>query len=199
MSKKLSYVFAHKTPLPFPVVAAFLRLGSKYEIEQPKTEAMARLTYEYPPCLGSFQGRIDNHGGFWTIFRCSSACTRDKHPSHAAYCILHLLSILFFRRNFQGCSKGGYQFSLQGQQTCILGHQQLFQKQVKRTYLWLTSTSYQQCRTLSDEEARAINSSTAASAGIQCSVWEESWGIDMCESCIDSERIAHKWTSQSLG
>ncbi|KZP28189.1 hypothetical protein FIBSPDRAFT_276064 [Athelia psychrophila] len=39
-------------PLPIKVVAAFLRLGKKYEIELLHAEALKRLRYEFPSTLG---------------------------------------------------------------------------------------------------------------------------------------------------
>jgi len=44
-------------PQPFPILAAFLRLGTKYEIAQLRSEAMERLSAEYPSQLEKWDER----------------------------------------------------------------------------------------------------------------------------------------------
>ncbi|KAF7365468.1 hypothetical protein MVEN_00419800 [Mycena venus] len=45
--------------LDFPVVAAIVRLGKKYEFTQLLSAAVARLTAMFPPTLAQIQGRLD--------------------------------------------------------------------------------------------------------------------------------------------
>lgn len=43
-------------PLPIVAVAALLRLGTKYDIEVLRTEAVKRLVYEFPTSLQDYDG-----------------------------------------------------------------------------------------------------------------------------------------------
>src|SRR5882762_6695162 len=46
-----SYLLADKEPHPISVIAAFLRLGKKYGIDQLRSEAVIRLSFHFPTTL----------------------------------------------------------------------------------------------------------------------------------------------------
>lgn len=50
------YVSVQTIPLPMPIVTAFLRLGSKYNIEELHSEAITRLTHEFPSSFERYNG-----------------------------------------------------------------------------------------------------------------------------------------------
>jgi hypothetical protein len=59
-----SYVSVRSAPLPLKVIAAFLRLGKKYEIAQLRLEATSRLSYEFPSMLDKWD---DVHSAYVMI------------------------------------------------------------------------------------------------------------------------------------
>lgn len=60
-SEQLSrrYTTVPLKPVVFEVVAAFLRLGLKYNVEMLKTEAIGRLTHEFPTSVEAYDNNVN--------------------------------------------------------------------------------------------------------------------------------------------
>lgn len=54
------HIGVHLKPIPFVVISAFLRLGTKYEIEVLRSEAIDRLAHEYPFTLEDYDRQSIN-------------------------------------------------------------------------------------------------------------------------------------------
>lgn len=79
-------------PLPFDVVAAFLRLGEKYSIAVLTTDALTRLKYEYPSTLEardqSEHDSMIKHPGFLGFWAQNTDVINLARGLRCAQCIL---------------------------------------------------------------------------------------------------------------
>lgn len=145
-----SYCSVDSEPLPLPIIAAFLRLGRKYDIQQLHSEALKRLTFEFPSTLEEYDCSIENY----TFIDDS-----DIDRSNLLLAVIHLaretdnLSVLpaalynfcFYYKIramidfFQQSDGTSYAMCLADQRTVIGGWHSLVEMQTKETFAWLAN------------------------------------------------------------
>lgn len=77
--------------MPFDVVAAFLRLGEKYNITILKTDALTRLQYEFPSTLEQY-----DQANEWSMIENKHAVTRDTiNLAREVHCVDYILPSAF--------------------------------------------------------------------------------------------------------
>lgn len=152
ISRASRYTSVPVKPLPFDVVAAFLRLGLKYNIESLKDEAAARLTHDLPLSLTAFTLRtfmIMPNGHM--VESCNSSLYSTINLVRECQCLTHILPVAFY---LQACkdlhsfhkpaiSNDGREVQLSHEDTCVLsvGWLKLIEAQHQYTYKWLYQTA----------------------------------------------------------
>lgn len=139
-------------PIPFEVVAAFLRVGRKYGIRSLETEAIRRLAYEYPSTLEDFI----THECFKTI-KSNGVLDRDVIRLAREHKLFALLPTAFYRvvsslqpeMFFAPCERtdgSTFMLSSTDQMVALSGWKRLLSHQTQTTYSWITvDDGYNQC------------------------------------------------------
>lgn len=137
------------------VVAAFLRIGTKYEIEILRTEGIKRLFYEYPSNMSDYYGidawsRIDNSD--WVDIDAANLA-REQNLLSSLPAALYLICsgydaeglITGIERNDGTIAK----ISPTGLITCLAARESLAKLQKQTTFAWADSPAsiYSSCKT----------------------------------------------------
>jgi hypothetical protein len=135
-----------KEQLPFAVVAAFMRLGTKYEIEDLRAEGIRRLHADYPSSLELYDelrnGKklaIEPHVG--RSFDIANLA-RETGTLSVLPVVLYSCCRIFDNEGlFEGCQTqdGNSVIALSptDQKICILAKDKLFALQARETFGWL--------------------------------------------------------------
>ena len=122
-----SYAPVGLKPLPFHIVASFLRLGRKYDIQLLLNEAIARLTYEFPSTLAHYDAMEDFSmiEDSSTLIYDTIRLARDSDlPSVLPSAFLICCQIHSFKEIFDGMHRSDGRhatLSPEDQRICILG------------------------------------------------------------------------------
>ncbi|KZP11458.1 hypothetical protein FIBSPDRAFT_899024 [Athelia psychrophila] len=184
---------ANGSALPFLVVAAFLRLGNKYDIEVLRADALKRLFFEIPSRLGNADERL-----------------ALKQSCHGQLDMLNLareqniLSALPLAR-YRCCwlwstQKDLFKTRLDPQEAiiCVTASTTLMRLQGETTFSWITfpPSKYDSCQASADCSAARSKLAielffpVAEISGLK--VWHEKWGESMCKACIDVALVEHE-------
>ncbi|KIM91580.1 hypothetical protein PILCRDRAFT_733 [Piloderma croceum F 1598] len=145
---KALYCFVDNEPLPLVVIAAFLRLGRKYNIQQLYSEALKRLEFEFPSTFEEY----DRSSGSFTLID-----VQDVGHDASLFAvinlarendILHILPAAFyiactclngkeFIEAMESLEAPTHELSVFDQRVVIKGWHSIVEKQAKTTFRWL--------------------------------------------------------------
>lgn len=201
-----SYVTIGLTPIPMSVVAAFLRLGKKYDIWILHAEAVKRLTYECPSSLEDFDklelwSMIEAENGLPVeIVKLARETDLPSILPIALYCCCRCYTAPEILKGVKG--KGGNHVALSSEdkETCIVANQRIIQAQAETTYAWMnpghsSGPLYKFCRSLimcaSARKDLLCRTFLPLSRSIALDLWEVEWEDGMCDICIDDTKTSH--------
>jgi hypothetical protein len=195
------------------VVATYLRLGTKYQMEEFRTQAVKRLSYEFPATLEELDhmktySRIDECASYadehFTVINLARSYNLPRVLPWAFAAACELLSVEEILR--QTDSAQPYLLR-EDQQTCLVGWQKLLRKQRVTTFSWLTAGN-PGCSKMSCKMARhtvlideLLPSGNVVPFKPEChplAEWEEEWEKGLCASCVTVGRDKHRCGRQKL-
>jgi hypothetical protein len=200
--------------MPLFVVAAFLRLGRKYEFTKLFKQAVARLSHEFPSTLKEWDqvsacySLIDMGDGF--TFDVINLARENALPFvlPAAFynCCLEATT---FDQIFQGVRKQGNTIAIlstEDQQICIKGWRRLIEMQAESLYLWLDAERNRSVFDMCTSPTRcAATRSTLRSLVLppisECRTldpWHDDWEQNMCLLCVQAAMSYHQTVRQEL-
>ena len=189
-------------PVPFDVVAAFLRLGLKYNIECLRDEATTRLTYEFPSSLEFYDRMVD---GEMIELSCSFNNATINLVRECQY-LTYILPVAFYLRTgkdyfFKPPVSGDdkqVQLSLEDKCTLLEGYLKIVEAQREHTYGWLHQTTPLSESCLSKSgcfTARATRvmevTSIPSISGLDLFEDEVTKGLELCVHCETAAKTYH--------
>jgi len=192
-----SFDFVETVPLPMSVVTAYLRLGTKYDMEKFRGQAVKRLTYEFPSTLQT----LDKINHYTRIQECESFANNFFSVVDLAnrYNVPQILPWLFYATcshlSVKAMSRPTPPFlSRQDLQTCLTGREQLLGLQAKHTFAWLIKEQCPSCtelcnitrKNLRDTHFGPIPTCRALES------WGPKWHTGLCRPCTVSARASHE-------
>ena len=209
-----SYQFDDDKPQTFSVVAAFARLGTKYDFRQLRNEAVKRLTFMFPSRLEDM-GNIHIEGNCiiaetGLIFEAINLARETNMlfllPAAMEYCCaVHTIHDIL--NGVQRPNKTPIFLSVEDQTACLSGWYELIHRQAEETYRWLDrnaeGTLFPECQRRSrctDGRRRIFYS---MSHPVTCCVPLEPWqGADwekhMCATCNAASQAQHERGRQNV-
>ncbi|KIM87927.1 hypothetical protein PILCRDRAFT_95671 [Piloderma croceum F 1598] len=202
------YTFVRTTPLPLAVVAAFLRLGMKYNISTLTADAMERLSYEFPTTMGRWDSfdlcsRVDLYTQADYIDVVNLA-KEIQLPHFLPTAFLHCILIDdIFECVLKGVERqDGSHAVLSGeeQKICLLGWENIVNMQAETTFAWRDGTQrfalYMAICTApgSCGSARTRLGSVPRNVFPGCepfAVWDDCWEAGMCAACVAVAKESH--------
>lgn len=201
-----SYVAVGLTPIPMSVVAAFLRLGKKYDIGILHAEAVKRLTYECPSSLEDFD-KLE----FWSMIEAEDGlpieivrlARENGLPSVlpiALYCCCRCYTAPELLKGVKGKDGNHVALSSEDKETCIVANQRIIQAQAVTTFAWMNPSStsgslYKYCRSqTSCTSARMellCQTFLPLPRSIALDLWEVEWENGMCDICVEAAKKSH--------
>jgi hypothetical protein len=191
---------------PFAVVAAFLRLGSKYEIAQLRSEAVKRLSIEYPSELDKWDSvvvtpwaEIQSHKGIH--FNVVNLAREVGLTSILPAAYYSACEINGFEQILEGACGEDDQLvtlSVENQKVCMRGWGSLVRTQHDQTFKWLATqddTLFQACRSrekCNNTRMKVFHSTFRC--GPVCyalASWQAGDEAGLCGSCIAASRRMH--------
>lgn len=190
--------------MPVAVVAAFLRLGNKYDIEVLRDEALKRLFYELPTDFHSLT-KLDSFSMienvvWWELDLVNIAREQGLRSAlpMAMYCccnIWHQDEIPggILRDDGTRCL-----LSLEDERTCVMAYMPLMKLQGETTYAWLThpGSKYPECKTpskcISRRKTLAIEMFFPLAEIICLNSWKKAWETHMCSVCVKIAKTEHE-------
>ena len=190
-------------PLPFDVVAAFLRLGLKYNIKSLRDEATTRLTYEFPSSLEFYDRMVDGEMIELSYSFINATINLVRECQYLTYILpvafyLRTGKDYFFKPPVSGDDKQ-VQLSLEDKCTLLEGWHTIAGAQHKHTYRWLHQTTplSVSCRSKSScHTARStlvLKEFTPIPSISGLNLFEE-WptdGIKLCAHCETAAKTYH--------
>ena len=189
-------------PVPFDVVAAFLRLGLKYNIECLRDEATTRLTYEFPSSLESYDRMVDGE-----MIEQGYSANDTINLLRECQCLIHILPVAFYLQAYEtlpfdksAIPDDGKQVQLspEDKSTLLEGCLKIVEAQREHSYGWLHQTTPVSLSCLSKSgcfTARATRvmevTSILSISGLN--LFEE-WpigGIKLCVHCETAAKTYH--------
>lgn len=209
-----SYYFGGDPPQPFSLIAAFARLGTKYEFGQLLKEAMKNLSILFPSRLEDMDNRL---GAFPHILYEPSfifnviSLAREMNllfilPSALAECcrICEVDDILEGIKEQHGTPA---LLSIEDQAICLSGSRRLMHRQSEETFKWLDvqfeGALFPGCqnRVRCDIGRKKIfySLSHPITRCIPLEPWHEhDWEQHMCHACIAASKAQHKRGLQNI-
>jgi hypothetical protein len=201
-----SYVAVGMTPIPMSVVAAFLRLGKKYDIGILHAEAVKRLTYECPSSLEDFD-KLE----FWSMIEAENGlpieivrlARETDLPSVlpiALYCCCRCYNAPEILKGVKGRGGKHVALSSEDKEICIVANQRIIQAQAETTFAWMnpghsSGSLYKFCRSLtscaSARKDLLCRTFLPLPRSIALDLWEVEWEDGMCDVCIDDAKTSH--------
>jgi len=138
-----SYHFIDREPLPISIIAAFLRLGQKYEIDQLRSEAVTRLSYDFPTTLEefdqSFKETLSHCDGvlLFTSINLARECNLLSVLPSALYACSNTMAVQDILRGVLLDDGTRCIMSPVDQEGCITGWFTLLEKQATKTLKWV--------------------------------------------------------------
>lgn len=180
------------------MVAAFLRLGKKYEIDSLRKEAEHRLAAHFPSSLKDWDRRssaispslIQYYRGLeFDVVNLA----RDQNCLSILPAALYACSLFSMREILRGISIGSgkvVSLSSYDRDVCLLGRDRLISEQQGRTFRWL-GTEDELCV----EEIGCGSGKVAIGIPVLTCValmpWESDWESFLCRTCAHGSRRIH--------
>jgi hypothetical protein len=196
--------------LPIDVIAAYLRLGKKFEITQLRKEALDILSFEFPSCLQAFDTRpefsftrIDTRDLMTLVPIIDLARETGTHAilpvAYYLYCRYYgvrliLLSMCGKTPNDSAC----FRLSDEDQREILFGWHTLIEREFDHTFYWIIDPSSSSCE--APHNSRCNDNIRAAYynefVGDTLSVralrkWESVWGESLCNGCATFYEAMH--------
>lgn len=188
------------------MVAAFLRLGKKYNFAKLHEDALQRLIYEFPSTLEQRDANmptamieLTSTGDYFDII----SLAREHN-------ILSILPCAFFlciipEEDFLKTILHGYtredgstaKLCQDDQHKCLLGWQKIVKTQALTTYSWLdNATLYDGCSssarcTPARKKLLLLERGTLPYCDAVFQPWKSSWGKSLCNFCGVAARSSH--------
>jgi len=199
--------------LSLSVIAAFLRLGRKYEIAQLHTEALTRLNYEFPSTLEKCEEMVDftmiedDRPLASLVFEVIELAHEHnlRHLLPWAYTVCcHDITFEDIFGTFDLDNGRRIKLANKDQRICIIGWRDLVSVQTKLPFFWLSNDG----NPIWDELVAACGSKRRCIAARQklrdeifchgeapkcCAMtfWDTEWGVDMCGVCGAEAKEMH--------
>lgn len=198
---------ANGEALPFAVVAAFLRLGNKYDIEVLRVDALKRLFHEIPSNLDTLDQRSRALSSWSMIY--SEDCTMKEMLNVARE--QNLLSALPLAR-YRCCVVGtaadlskpsfsddgiAYMLDQEEARICSAAYVPLLTLQGKTTLSWMTapSSKYPGCHSIlmcmGARRVLAIERFAPIPSMNGLEMWDKKFERSMCKYCIEMAKHEH--------
>ena len=181
------------------VIAAYLRLGTKYEMVTFRKEAVDRLTYEFPTTIAALDSTVDysriKDPKSVTVEFIGAIELAHKFdvPQILPWAFYGCCYYLTFAQICQPESPLHPSLSPEDIRTCMVGWEKLIVHQARDTYAWL-SAACQSDDAVTCNAARAKLSQRFAPLP-KCKAldrWASPWKDGLCQKCAVSARIAHE-------
>lgn len=193
------------------MIAAFLRLGRKYEIVQLHAEAVTRLEYEFPSSLKKCEEMvdftmIDDTGCLASLVFEVIQLARENDLQ----CLLPWAYYLCCRFSFEDIfnsfeSRNGrrVELSTEDKRACITGWRKLASSQSSTPFCWLTWDGYPEWTLATfaacEDRAKCIAARKAIHHELFpdmliCNAvvfWDSAWEVSMCAICVSESRREH--------
>lgn len=199
-------------PLPESVVCAYLNVGTKYEIESLRTEAINRLTFEFPVTLEKWDESIqaDSRNEMAVIFGEPKITTwylldlvRSNHISRCQPTLFYQTAAFVPVENSIADlpDEESGAVLLPDQRVLLVGLHRILKVQVMETFHWLTQDHtnddlYAECRHRLDcERGRQMLLRQLFFPAPECMAlmpWDPVWGEDMCWICSSAAQTSHE-------
>lgn len=192
--------------VPFKVVAAFVRLGRKYDIDVVLDDGLRRLHQEFPATLESYDNlELDTETG-WTLIKYARGIEIDVVNLAHEQNLLSVLPLAFLslRRGHvveSGANDDGYIVTLPlvDQRTWLIYTSALPELLAKTTYAWVKAphSDYHQSCT-NPEDCDFSRSEFARRSLFPLSEpfdpirrWQQEWGGMFCSNCAKRAKRLH--------
>jgi hypothetical protein len=197
----------HKLPETFAVVAAFLRLGKKYEITKLYEEALSRLCNDYPPNLAQWERRERNGasikyyaGVHFDVVNLAREIDIPSLLPTAFYYICaspHPLDCI--TKGFTHMDGTSSIKSIEDKMICLVGRQKLITKQACQTLGWMdyaedseiAANCHQWSRCETARKKLWFDMSHPTISHYPLNKWNTCFEKDLCAPCIQSSKVTH--------
>jgi hypothetical protein len=188
-----------KGTISLAMVAAFLRLGTKYEISELRTEAIRRLFNDFPRDFAIFNRRttstslINERTAADVVNLAREMNILSILPAALDRCceIYTTGEILGGRRRQDGSMAI---MSVHDQRICLLGRDELTRLQAKETFVWLMKDEGSiNCSGLACEYVKKTLVRDVLILSRPCLAlhrWERSWERKLCNPCLEAFKDA---------
>ncbi|KZP11464.1 hypothetical protein FIBSPDRAFT_837642 [Athelia psychrophila] len=190
---------ALRGPLPFEMIAAFLRLGRKYDMEEVRTEALSRLYREFPTTLQEF-----DKAQHWSAVKHTPGIYFDIANLAREHNLLSVLPCALFRcyMRVDDVTKGIARrdgtiatLSRVNERACLAAFRPILQLQYETTYAWCHEESRCRSQYKCGANRRDFLNYTffpTFETKTLLGRWDEAWGEGLCSSCVKLAKASHK-------
>ncbi|KIM80651.1 hypothetical protein PILCRDRAFT_822380 [Piloderma croceum F 1598] len=197
-----SYQFDGDESQSFSVVAAFARLGTKYEFRQLRTEAVKRLTFEFPSQFNRLDSGIHIIGANDLVFR-AITLARETNMLFVLPCAMAICCQSYTIRDLlNGVGSPDYPYivlSTEDQRAYLSGWYDLIHMQAKETFKWLDphmrDTLFPDCVSrarCTKARARVLYSIGMSHPISLCNPFSRfDWEMVMCVNCTIVSKVQH--------
>ncbi|KIM76197.1 hypothetical protein PILCRDRAFT_652388 [Piloderma croceum F 1598] len=209
-----SFEYIEKFSLPMHVVETYLRLGTKYHMEEFRTQAVKRLSYEFPATLEELD-TMDNHSRINAcasyadeIFTVINLARSHDLPRVLPWAFTAACGLLSFEDIFRKTGPTQPYLSQEDQQICVVGWRRLLKEQRLTTFAWLKAgcsrlTCKHAMQTIlidellsSDDPFRKVVPTKPEC--IALARWQKGWEENLCSSCMVMARASHRRGRQRM-
>ncbi|KII87445.1 hypothetical protein PLICRDRAFT_142726, partial [Plicaturopsis crispa FD-325 SS-3] len=181
--------FDLREPQPFPVIAAMLRLGKKYELEYFYTEALSRVASECPTSLERWDAGSDelitndDDGGLYFDM---ANLLRETDTISALPVTLYTCGQWYTHRELLEGLDCGSALSATNRTACLIGLDRLRLAALAHIDSWLTSNN-STCTTPAEcsswKAALVITESRTVEGFEALAEWRPRWETHLCRAC----------------
>jgi hypothetical protein len=193
------------------MAAAFLRLGTKYEIPYLRTEAIRRLSNVYPATLQQFDtvGASNlklikrYHGMAFDVVKLAREVNVPSIlPAAFAQCIMSYSNEELLR-GIQSTDGSITVMDIEDQKICILGRDKLSWLQTTESFAWLwdddkVTDCTSQCRAKGYQKEMVLAIWVTSPYCSALSRWHDSWEREMCDRCVATFKPRHAAGRQNI-
>jgi hypothetical protein len=199
--------YADNNPQPFPIVAAFLRLGNKYAIPQLRAEAVKRLSAEYPSTLANwdlsvkhpFSKLADSHGLDFDVINLAHEIGVLSLVPAAMYCFCERDALEEVLEGVVREDGSMLILSAENQRVLVRGWKILRELLHKETYKWLDTQDagmFYDCvqRVKCDTTRRKLFYDYFRGRTACCALpeWDPVDETGLCGPCVQKSKTSHE-------
>lgn len=196
-------------------IAAFLRLGQKYDIEFISAEGITRLVYEYPSTLQKFDAVRDQFtliqaigveysvdGEVIALAQADSTPNLERVLPSAFY---SLCGRDDFKEVFGDFGQSDVRYPNNVRKAYVLGWKALIEAQADTTFSWLqcvNSSASSSCISRSTcnsaKQALKIELFLPTPKCMALAIWQSYWEHNMCSPCVTAAQQSHRQGRQKI-